>query len=692
MAYTPPPGLLANFVSLGVPYSAPLGILANFVPGGLAPGGETANGATSVSVTTEGYGTTAFNAVGVASVGISADGHGTTAFSAVGVASVSITTEGYGTTTFNAVGAAAVGITAEGYGTVFAPVRGNVRSGLKNSWAKAAGQSAWVVAPQPATQPKATARVAKWVSPYRLNAEDSSGWVPSIKRDTSRRSSFGAFGPLLHKNSGFVWKLSRATDTGRGARWGVYGEMLNDEHRSRWVASIPKDARKTAVWMSHIIVSRKPISYARPPGLVSNFVVGESVYMPAPGAAANFYYTPAYETLLDGLGNQVVDISTRDTHDVIPWGRSAKRDKDTTHPWTKYSRPLNPGWGIVVPAGPTTPVDGETVTIPIQRVYIVINEIQLLRVSNMTPIQAINLNIGFDCDSWLPTFSATIPESARDAVMPDPSPVEIEASINGTQFRFFVERITRSRQFAQRSVTISGRGIACELDAPYATQAQHTNAIDMTAQQIITAALGFSGYTQTWNITDWLVPANTYSLYGTAAQVAGDVAEASGSVLAADWSLRDLRMMPRYPVKPWEWGAATPDFIIPGDVTQTESLEWIEKPSYNLVYVSGVQNGVLGQVKITGTAGDLPAPMLTHSLITHADAARQRGISILSDTGRKAMLQISMPVLESTGVIDVCKLIQFNDGVTARRGIVRANNISVNWPTVRQVLTVEAAA
>jgi hypothetical protein len=542
---------------------------------------------------------------------------------------------------------------------------------------------------------------------------------------------FSVYGEMLNEDRGSMWIKSKATDDQRRAAWSIFGEMLNEDRGSAWVTAVPTDHMKRGGWHGHLIQGRRLIAYIRPFASAANFaVVGGGVdfwkdlnavyvapngsavvfqfdataYVPQvidypefsynipTGRAANFLYNPAYEILLDGTGSPVVDISARDTHAVIPWGRSAKRDKDTTHPWTKYSRPLNPGWGIVVPAGPTTPVDGETVTVPIQRVYIVINEIQLLRVSNMTPIQAINLNIGFDCDSWLPTFSATIPEAARDAVMPDPSPVEIEASINGTQFRFFVERITRSRQFAQRSVTISGRGIACELDAPYATQSQHTNAIDMTAQQIITAALGFSGYTQTWNITDWLVPANTYSLYGTAAQVAGDVADASGSVLAADWSLRDLRMMPRYPVKPWDWGAATPDFIIPGDVTQTESLEWIEKPSYNLVYVSGVQNGVLGQVKITGTAGDLPAPMVTHSLITHADAARQRGISILSDTGRKAMLQISMPVLESTGVIDVCKLIQFNDGVTARRGIVRANNISVNWPTVRQVLTVEAAA
>lgn len=332
------------------------------------------------------------------------------------------------------------------------------------------------------------------------------------------------------------------------------------------------------------------------------------------------------------------------------------------------------------------------IIIPVQRVYIVLNEVLLVRVVGAVPIPATQMNVNFDCDSWLPSFSANIPASSLDAVMPDPTPVEVEISINSVVFRFFVERITRNRAFAQNTVSIGGRGIASELDAPYAAASQHTNTQAMTAQQIINDALAYTDYTQSWNITDWLIPANTFSLYGTPAQVAGNVADAAGAVLQADWAQRDLRMLPRYPVKPWEWSSATPEYVIPAAVAQSESLEWVEKPTYNVVYVSGVQTGVLGQVKITGTAGDKPAPMVTHPLITHADAARQKGIAILSDTGRKAMMQISLPVLDTLGVVDVCRLIEFHDGNTMRRGIVRANALSVNFPTVRQTLTIEAAA
>lgn len=569
-----------------------------------------------------------------------------------------------------------------------------------------------------------------WNSAAPLKSEDTAAWNRITSVDDGNSSPWGKFDATMDEDRSSAWKGSARTDDVRDSPWGRYGDMLNEDHGSAWKASKPADTVKAGGWNGHFLPVYRPIPYAPPEQYSCDFVVaggnplvvqispapyspslplaaqlGALGYVPTylgdhskeslppPGNQANFRTAvPRYELVLDGSGNPLIAPSIRHSERIAPWGAAKSIDDTTIIPWLRFSRPLNPGWGVVTPGGPPVPEPGETITIPVQRVYIVVNEILLARVDDNTPIHASQLSIAFDCDSWLPTFSATIPETSRDAVMPDPNPVEVYAYINGSEFKFFVEKIARSRQFAQRSVNISGRGIACELDAPFATASQHTNVSSMTAQQIIDAALEFTTYTQTWNITDWLVPAGTFSLYGTPAQVAGSVAEASGAVLAADWALRDLRMIPRYPFKPWEWGAATPDYVIPAAIAQTESVEWLEKPAYNVVYVSGVQEGVIGQVKITGSAGDKPAPMVTHQLITHADAARQRGISILSDTGRKALMQISLPVLESTGVIDVCKLVEFSDGANTRRGIVRANQVSVNWPTVRQTLTIEAAA
>lgn len=607
----------------------------------------------------------------------------------------------------------------------------SIRSQVSGKWSPAATEKTATLSPYAAVKHEDQPKRAPWLVGNLSRDERQTFWPVGVKADGEQAAPWGQFGDLRRDENDFAWVKSQATDDAKHAAWGQFGDMLNEDKWSDWVGSKPIDVFRLANWRGFLIKTFVRVPFPRPHGSAVHFTVagGEPlvlVFQPSPAILtlpidAQFgpdLYTPTYtgdplrkywpphgkganfrtgigstvELLVDTLGNPILLPSNRDPYRLNPWGDSKPKNHERRLPWTKYSRPLNPGWGVITPGGPVDPQPGETITIPIQRVYIVVNEILLLRADDDTPIQSTALSIQFDCDSWLPSFSATVPESARDAVMPDPNPVEIYAYINGSEFRFFVERIQRNRQFGQRTVSISGRGIACELDAPFAVASQHTNLAAMTAQQLIDAALTNTGYTQAWNITDWLVPADAFSLYGTPAAVAGNVAEASGSVLAADWSLRTLKMKPRYPVKPWDWAAATPEYVIPSAVTQTESIEWIEKPAYNVVYVSGVQQGIVGQIKITGTAGDLPAPMVTHPLITHDDAARQRGISILGDTGRKAMMQISMPVLPATGVIDICRLIEFTDGANTRRGIVRANNVAVNWPTVRQTLTIEAAA
>ena len=98
---------------------------------------------------------------------------------------------------------------------------------------------------------------------------------------------------------------------------------------------------------------------------------------------------------------------------------------------------------------------------------------------------------------------------------------------------------------------------------------------------------------------------------------------------------------------------------------------------------------MLGQVTRSGTAGDLLAPMVTDPLITHADAARQRGIAELSDTGRIAMVTLRLPVLAETGVIKPGKFVHYKEGGNTHVGMTRSVAVDVNMPTIYQTLTVE---
>jgi hypothetical protein len=120
-----------------------------------------------------------------------------------------------------------------------------------------------------------------------------------------------------------------------------------------------------------------------------------------------------------------------------------------------------------------------------------------------------------------------------------------------------------------------------------------------------------------------------------------------------------------------------------------EGIDWLRKPAYNRVHVSGASNGVLGEVTRSGTAGDSVAPMVTDALITHADAARQRGLAELSDTGKQASVTLTLPVMAATGLITPGKFVRYVDGADTRLGLVRSTSLSWSRPKLRQTIAVE---
>ncbi|WP_140636578.1 hypothetical protein [Methylibium rhizosphaerae] len=339
------------------------------------------------------------------------------------------------------------------------------------------------------------------------------------------------------------------------------------------------------------------------------------------------------------------------------------------------------------------------VVVPIKRVYVVINEVSLRRVDGNLPLPAFALSLSLDADSWTWGFNASLPASTLEALEPDAdgSPVELEALINGQPYRLLAERLSRERQFGQAGIRVQGRGKAALLDAPYAAQRSFGNPLQpRTAQQLMADVLTVNGvgigWDVAWGLTDWLVPAGAFSHQGSFVSALGQIAAAAGGYLQPHPTDPLLRVLPRYPVPSWQWGSAVPDVELPAAVTTRESIEWLEKPRYNRVFVSGTSQGLLGQVTRQGSAGDLIAPMVTDALATHADALRQRGIAVLSDTGRQANVTLRLPVLPETGVIVPGKFVRYVDGTTTRLGIVRSTSVDAGRPEVWQTIGVETRA
>jgi hypothetical protein len=345
---------------------------------------------------------------------------------------------------------------------------------------------------------------------------------------------------------------------------------------------------------------------------------------------------------------------------------------------------------------PPIPPTG-VVTVAVRKVYFVINDVSLHRASNGVEVPVNSLSLSLDASSWAWGFDAVLPHSAQSLLEPTGTGVvELLATVNGTTFAVLAENISRERSFGQTSIRLTGRGKNAVLAAPYAPVMTFTNSQARTARQLMDDVLTINGVPMGWNLdwglTDWNVPAGVFAHQGTWIEALNVIAVAAGGYLLPHPRDQTIRVRHRYPVAPWEWSTVTPNFVLPVDAVEKESLRWLEKPFYNRVFVSGQEAGVLAQVTRSGTAGDLLAPMVVDALITEAAVARQRGLAVLSDTGRQIEVSLNLPVLLDTGIIEPGAFVQYRDGGVDRIGLVRSTQVQAGFPEVWQTLGVQTYA
>ena len=345
---------------------------------------------------------------------------------------------------------------------------------------------------------------------------------------------------------------------------------------------------------------------------------------------------------------------------------------------------------------PDVPPTG-VVTLAVRKVYFVINDVSLRRASNGVEVPVNSLSLSLDASSWAWGFDAVLPHSAQSLIEPNGSGVvELLATVNGTTFAVLAENISRERSFGQTSIRLTGRGRNAVLAAPYAPVMTFTNSQARTARQLMDDVLTINGVSMGWNVdwglTDWNVPSGVFAHQGTWIEALSVIAGAAGGYLLPHPRDPTIRVRHRFPVAPWEWATVAPNFVLPVDAVEKESLRWLEKPSYNRVFVSGQEAGVLAQVTRSGTAGDLLAPMVVDALITEAAVARQRGLAVLSDTGRQIEVNLNLPVLLDTGIIEPGAFVQYRDGRVDRLGLVRSTQVNAGFPEVWQTLGVQTYA
>jgi hypothetical protein len=325
----------------------------------------------------------------------------------------------------------------------------------------------------------------------------------------------------------------------------------------------------------------------------------------------------------------------------------------------------------------------------------VIHTISVTRLSDGLPVDVESINLSLDADSWSWGFSANlIGPNALTAVKPSSQgePVLLNVTINGVSWHVHVEDWTENRKFGSRSISVSGRGLTADLADPYQLPSSGVTTQNWNVQQLMNNHLPIgSGWTITWetDMPDWQVPAGAWSWQNqTPIGAIHSIAQQTGMVLVPDTDSKTLHVQPRYRVSPWNFADATPDIIIPDAAILAYQQQNAIPSQANAVYVHGSETGgVIGWVKLDGTAGDKVLAPVNSNLITHADGARLLGTRLLADQFKQPEIRsVTMTMGGTFPLAQVGQLARVNISGTLHHGIINSVGITASAGSVRQTL------
>ena len=315
-------------------------------------------------------------------------------------------------------------------------------------------------------------------------------------------------------------------------------------------------------------------------------------------------------------------------------------------------------------------------------------------------VDPLGFNIKTDMDSYCWQGSIDITAKDYDKIkhkldVPRGSEPMVIAVVNGKPMAFIAEEQQRSRKFAQKSYSLSGRSVTARLGADYAiSQGGLIDQASYVSQIVAQQLNGLSISLLDWGINDWLVPAGAYSVANkTPIAVIADIAAAGGGFVTSDPSQATLSVKPRWPVAAWQLASATPDVIVPIDVISDISDRKRTNPRYNTVLLNSASEG--GEVYRQTQGRDAAAPTQDHPLYTDRDAIVPAGTAILSDSGIHGDYTLRMRWADNYNVqlSELGGIWQINDPEGAWRGITTGVSVSIDQsndaPTVWQTVSID---
>jgi len=321
--------------------------------------------------------------------------------------------------------------------------------------------------------------------------------------------------------------------------------------------------------------------------------------------------------------------------------------------------------------------------VPLMGVWIMTHTLDITLISTGETVPVESFELKADRHSWCWGWSASGIGSLLTLAQTEG---QVRIRIDDYYWDGIVEQARARQVLGMSSTTLGGRSLSALLTIPYTPKRSRFETQDRTIVQIAEDELYNTGWVLDWDVPDWLIPGGVFG-YDAMTPIEALVRLAQ-SVRAFVYTLPQgniLNVRPFYKVPSWNL-TGNYDITVPGDSIVELNIDWKPVPLCRGVWVSGKAGGILGRVIREGTDGMPWAQMEVDELITHQDAARERGSQVLSGTGRRAMVTMQIPVSD-----DVCGILTPGDvvRVTANPDFygyvdsvsVRASRANV-WQTV----------
>ncbi len=222
----------------------------------------------------------------------------------------------------------------------------------------------------------------------------------------------------------------------------------------------------------------------------------------------------------------------------LPWSQGTSVYQSAFQfPWRDGTSVYGPT-GVYTPGAPpgggvtTTPIPAQPRgVIPARAVYAQELTFSLTDERDNTPLAATSITISTDEDSVFWTLNAQGGSSLFAALTAGEQPPVVLAELNGLQWRFVVDQVTRNRQFGSNSVSVTGRSPSVLAGLPYERVQNWSVEGETTANQIMVTANAFTELDIDWQLLDWDVPSRVFNLTGTPLDVVRSVAASVGAVV-----------------------------------------------------------------------------------------------------------------------------------------------------------------